>query len=430
MGFAAAAPIIAAGIGAASSASSGKGGGKGGGGQTQNTDQQRTNFAPFQAPAISRVFDILEGGEGESILLGGTGRDTLLSVPEQASGALTNALGFANNLLTGDTGPQRDLLNVQSLINEDLGGERFNDAIDRFETIGNRAEGAFAPFIGRALELSEEGVDPRFGDLLFETAQRDPAANPFVDRLVGDVSTDVSNAVRDQFIASGGLEASAAPQAVAREVARASNQIRTAAFESEANRSLAAQQAGAQFDATNASQRLNAAIAGGNITNQRFGVELGAASGVLSGTQAEDARRRALIGLRAQNEAQLASLRLAGLNAIPGLSQAFTELPFVPLSNFADIAFTPLGSTTIGLNSAATNPSPFQNASRGAGLGLLGADILGDVFDDDDDPIFGPDLGPLSPGGVPPAPSFRPAPFTPLTGINAPPVSFTGARAF
>lgn len=346
------------------------GGALGGGGSTtttQNTNQISTNFAPFQSGAIGSVFDVL--GSNPS----------LLQVPELAEIASTNALQFGNDLLTGATGAQQDLLNFGTLINEDIGNERFNDAIDRFETIGNRAGGAFAPFIDRAAELAESGIDPRAGELLFETAQRGGTSNPFIDALVGDVSTDVTSGVLDEFIGSGsgGLEASAAPEAVARAIGRESRRIRFDAFESEANRALQAQQALGQFDATNASQQLNAAIAGGNLTNQRFGVELGAAGGVLQGTQAEVARRNALLGLRAQNEQALANLQLAGVNAIPGLSRSLTELPFVPLSNFSEIAFAPLGQNVQGTTVGETEQEQGLLGTLGqvAGLGLTAAGL-------------------------------------------------------
>ena len=150
MGFAAAAPIIAAGIGAASNASSGKGG-KGGGGSSGGGSFQQTNFAPFQGPAIKRVFDVLEGGEGTDLLLGGTGRDSLLETPAAASGALSDGLGFVRDLLAGRDAGTRGLQNFESLLNDDLNDQPFASTIDDISDLRDAIEQRFNPLIDRAV---------------------------------------------------------------------------------------------------------------------------------------------------------------------------------------------------------------------------------------------------------------------------------------
>lgn len=341
-------------------------GGSGKGGSSKTT---QTNFADFQRPGLNRVFDVLSGGAGEDIILGGLGedvlaggggRDSLLQVPPIASDSLFDALSFSRSLINGGSSSESELRNFESLINDEIGGKPFESTIDDIEDLRDAIEARFDRLAG---------TDPRAGELLLETARGDfLGSNPFVDRLVGDVTTDVSNAVKDNFIAAGGLEASAAPQAIARESGRVANEIRFNVHEAERGRQETAKSNLATFDINLANQELEK-------LKSSFDRQLGAQSQINQLTQADVARRLNLIGARGNVATQLANLPLAGLNSVGPLAQSFIEQPFIPLANFAEIASLPLQSTA----KSSTSSSPLSSLSSATSLALLGAGVGGEL---------------------------------------------------
>ena len=382
--------------------SKGGGGGLFSSGLTQESNALETrnllNFAGFQRPAIQSVFDALV--------------PSLLNVPQSSINATNQALAGATGLLgqLQRFDPLGDLQGVQQVINEGLGGERFNEAQDRFEEIFDEAERLFGA------ELRINPVD-RVASLLLPTAEGrflpggDLANRFFETGVVQPALEDARNQIATLFTQSGRLNSPSAAQTVARETGRIGGRLRSDQFNLERGNQLNASQAIGTFDANEAIRRLNAIS---SQTNAR----LAATQGIQGSIAAEEARRQNLLNARAGISGNLLGLQQSLQGQIPQLAIQQTALPFLPLSNFADIAFRPLGqSGTISTQSVTeqeTSPSIFNTvagtALTAAGLGGFGN--KGGTLASTGVPgfgAFGPNLGPLSglPPRVPPIPLLR-----------------------
>lgn len=360
MAFQAAIPLIAAGISAAGSIAGGSGGKKGGSSGNTNSLQERDlqNFAPFQEPAISSVFNALNPG--------------LLAVPPTATAATNSALSSAMGLLgqLRRQDPLGDLSGVRDIVNQDLGGERFGEAQERFEEIFDEAERLFGTEINR--DAAERAVG-----LLLPTAEGrflpggDLANRFFEPGVVEPTLADARNQIATLFSGAGRLTSPSAAQTVARETGRIAGGLRSGQFNLERGNQLNAGQAIGTFDANEGIRRLNA-VSG--QTNAR----LAATQGIQSTLAAEQARRNNLLGIRAGISGQQLALQQSLQSQLPELAIQQSTLPFIPISNFANIAFQPLGQTgtvlSTGGGSQTQNPGILNSAAGGA---LLGQGLLG-----------------------------------------------------
>lgn len=336
------------------------------------TKQSSTNFAPFQRPAIDSVFSAL--------------LPELLNLPQEASDLASSGIGGFQNLLNGFARrPADDDLRGIFDVARDVSGlaNQFNPAINMFDSIFKQAQGS--------------NPGERAANFLLPFARGDflDRGNPFADRIVQSALDDATARTAATFEGAGRLRSGIAPRATAREAGRISGDIRGRLFESERGRQLSGATSLGQLD-------INSAI-------QKFNAMLGAAQGSLAGRTAEqDARVRSL-GLAAGIGGNLAGLQQFGLSqALPAASQ-FSQLPFVPLTNFSNIAFSPLGGTTTARTTGSSSNSPLSTA---LGLGLTAASFSGGKPGSTTAAStgvpgfgpFGPNLGPLAGARFPPPP--------------------------
>lgn len=382
MGFAAFAPLIGAGVSGLASASGGKGGGQSSSSGNQAIDIR--NFAGFQQPALNGLFGALTGDVGENGQFGGVTDDSLLRVPGSATSAVDNALktaqGLLGNLARFD--PLGDLQGARQIATDDLSKQPFEEANKRFEDIFSRAG---------SLTDAELARDPTalVKSLLLPTAEGEflpgqPNSNKFFESgVVQPALNDARNQIATLFTNSGRLNSPSAGQTVARETGRLAGGLRSNQFNLERGNQLNASQAIGSFDQNEGIRRLNAINAGNSA-------QLNATQGIQSTIAADEQRRLGLLGLRSGISGQQLGLQNSLIsNTLPSLATAQTSLPFVPLSNFANIASLPLArqGTVTDLGTAqAAGPGGLSQLAGGAlvGKGLFGDPggslLSGDIF--------------------------------------------------
>lgn len=351
------------------------------------------NFAPFQQPAIDQVFGALT--------------PNLLGLAPNVSGLSTSSLsGFQGLLDRFARAPADDDLRGFMRTASDVASlaGQFNPAIDLFEEVFDESGD---------LIRSELARNPIQGSIDFLTpfARGDflDRGNPFADRIVQAALDDALARTTGTFSQAGRLRSGIAPQAVASQAGRISGAIRGPIFEAERGRQLGAATTIGQLRLNEAVNRLNAIRTGSDV-------RLRAAQGVLGGRTAEQSARLAGLGLAGNIGSRLLGAQQFGLaNALPQAALA-AQLPFVPLTNFSNIAFAPLGqSGTIARTSETESTSTRSPLSTALGLGLTGASLFENPFASAGTlastgaPGFGPfgtNLGPLS-APAPPIPFFQ-----------------------
>ena len=362
MGFASAIPLASSAIGAIGGAAGGKGGKESSSGSAQAIDIR--NFLDFQQPALSSLFNRL-------------GDPSLLGVPESATSAVDEALASTRGLLGQLAGidPLGDLQGLRDIVNEDISKQPFQDVQDRFERLSGRAE---------QLTDAELARDPTalVKSLLLPTAEgrflpgQDLANKFFEPGVVQPALTDARNQIATLFTNSGRLNSPSAAQTVARESGRISGGLRSNQFNQERANQLNASTAIGGFDQNEGIRRLN-------LINSGLTAQQNATSGLLGSVSADEARRASLLGLRGGISGQQLGLQSNLLSSLPGLATAQTQLPFVPLTNFANIASLPLGKQgTILQTGTATQPGNglLSNIAGGALAGKgIGTEIQGSL---------------------------------------------------
>lgn len=377
--------------------SKGGGGGLFSSGASQETNALETrnllNFAPFQQDAISSVFNALE--------------PSLLGVPLSSLAATDDALSSASGLLgqLRRLDPLGDLESTRQIISEGISLEPFNESRDRFEAIFRNARDQFGA------ELERDPTE-RVISLLLPTAEGrflpggDLANRFFEGGVVQPALEDARNQIATLFAGAGRLNSPSAAQTVARESGRIAGGLRSNQFNLERGNQLNASQAIGTFDANEAIRRLN------TITGQA-NAQLAATQGLQSSIAAEEQRRQNLLNARAAISGQQLGLQQSLQSQLPQLAIQQTSLPFLPLSNFSNIAFQPLGqSGTIATQSETEQTSTPSVFSTIAGTALTAAGLGG----------FGGKGGTLASTGVPGFGAFG-TNLGPLSGIgNAPPI--------